>query len=631
MFSPTRKMLRAFPIAVLLFVMTTGCSNQKPAPFEPESQVLRDDREAPFNPQERYPGWAFDQPEFMQPTNALDSELPIRGDDPNHFFTNDCVVLIEQPTGYTPEEIPRIAVYRSDDNGFTWKRDGMFGREQGYYALETHADGDYGIRFVGPGQELAERTPADPQRVYHVDTQPPEVEIEINPEKTWYRPGDQVKIAWAARDPHLIANPVRLGMLMDFTGDIRNLVELQRDLADEGSMTYRIMPNSAGRQIVFRIEALDRADNLGLAYSHHLQVIDQEAEQIVKKNERRPHDDRMPDRPNAPRTVPVQPNRTRTMETMTPISHATPSEKEKSITIEAAAQPNTPTVISAVSTTNEAVNPVAPTSSIQSIMRPEREPEHKSLAIRTKSAEGNRPPKMTAMTIAPGKVDTVPPVRAEPASVATTKTDAEPIVHVASTTSTLEKQNKAIQPADAAQSEAMMASFKDAFSKIATTVATAAEKAQQQEQAADKARATTPAELKVVQRPAMAQVNEPTAKPTRGNGTTTAKIIPVTARTSALESRSSEAASNASPLSVPQNSSLVAPMPGVVANDSTGAPSHPWRSLGNKPSNSKTPIWTLPSDKPTLRGQPTIRVVEQPTRSKKVFAGTPTEDETPVE
>jgi|GEM_PF-2082506 len=617
MFSPNHMMVRAALIAALLFVVSTGCSNRKPAPFEPESRVLSDGHEAPFNPQERYPGWAFDQPEYMQPNVPLDSEMPIRGDDPNHFFTNNCVVLIEQPNDYTPEEIPRIAVYRSDDNGFTWKRDGMFGREQQYYALETHADGDYGIRFVGPGQQLAERTPADPQRVYHVDTQPPELEIEINPEKTWYRPGDQIKIAWAARDPHLIANPVRLGMLMDFTGDIRNLVELQRDLADEGSMTYRIMPDTAGHEIVFRVEALDRAENLGLAYSHHLQVVDQDAEQIVQKRARRPHDDRMPARQPAARTAPVQSNPPRTMETMTPISQATPSTQSKPTTIEAAQQPNTPTVISAASMTNDEVAVNDNDHPVRSIMRPEREPADNAVVVRTAAQTDDRIPTMTAVTVTPGK------------ATSESKTD------TVFAKDDNEKDEAQIA-ADAARAEEVIASFKSAFSKMASTVATAAEKAQEEQAMAraedranddsDDAKTTS---MTVAARDEETKNVEPTPAE---QGRTSVKVVPVAARNNSNTAAARSTSRGTAPIATPASNTLVAPMPGIVANDNNaGGDSHPWRSLGKKTDGGKAPVWSLPSDKPSLRGQPTIRVVEQPTRSKKVYAGTPSEDETPVD
>ncbi len=610
MFSQTRMMVRAAMIGILLIVVSNGCSNQKPAPFEPESRVLSDKHEAPFNPQERYPGWAFDQPEYMQPNTPLDSEMPIRGDDPNHFFTNNCVVLIEQPSGYTPEEIPRVAVYRSDDNGFTWKRDGMFGREQQYYALETYADGDYGIRFVGPGQQLAERTPADPQRVYHVDTQPPELEIEINPEKTWYRPGDQIKIAWAARDPHLIANPVRLGMLMDFTGDIRNLVELQRDLADEGSMTYRIMPDTAGHEIVFRVEALDRAENLGLAYSHHLQVVDQDAEQIVQKRARRPHDDRLPARQQPTRQLaPVRSNPTPAMETMTPISQASPPTVGQPKTIEAAKRPNTPTVISAASMTNDELAVNDGDDSVQSIMRPEREPTHKSIAIRTSEKKDDRAPAMTAVTIAPRK-----PTNQSEAVAA--KDD--------------RKKDEAQIAADAARAQEMIASFKTAFGKMADTVATAAEEARK-EQALVRAEEAEITEEETASTTAVANREEADIHPS-DRDSTSVKVVPVAARSEFHPAASSSTARGTSPLATPDSNTLVAPMPGIVASDSNAdGSSHPWRSLGSKPDGGKAPVWSLPSDKPSLRGRPTIRVVEQPTRSKKVYAGTPTEDETPVE
>lgn len=269
MFTAARKF---FGGLIGLSLLSAACA--QPAPFKPEAQKMSDDKQAPFNPPETYPEWAYDQPEYNKPVNELEPEPRALPNDPLHYFTKDRLVMVRQPAGYDPEEVPRIALWWTDDNGYHWHKGGFFGRSQTFFPFETKTDGDYGVRFVGPGQPPAEHTVAYPERVYHVDTVLPEVEVWVSPEQTWYNAGDMVTISWRATDPHLVEFPVRIGMLMDFTADDHKMVELQRDLADEGSLTYTLPPDVVDHEIWFRVEALDRADNLGLAYSFALQVVD---------------------------------------------------------------------------------------------------------------------------------------------------------------------------------------------------------------------------------------------------------------------------------------------------------------------------------------------------------------------
>lgn len=258
---------------LLLAIFCTACS-EWPAPFKTKDRSPRADRQAPFDPPSTYPEWAYDAPEHAKPVEDLTPEPRIKRTDPLHYFTNEKVVMVRQPAGYTPEETPRVALWWTDNNGFHWQKAGYFGREQSFFPFEVTEDGDYGVRFVGPGQAAAVETPAYPERVYHVDTALPEVEVSIEPNKSWYSPGDQVTIGWRAADYHLVEYPVQIGMLIDYSADEYKLVELQRDLANEGSITYQIPQDALDHEIRFRVEATDRAGNLGLAFSYALQVVD---------------------------------------------------------------------------------------------------------------------------------------------------------------------------------------------------------------------------------------------------------------------------------------------------------------------------------------------------------------------
>ncbi len=262
----------------LLAIFCTACS-EWPAPFKTKDRSPKADRQAEYDPPSTYPGWAYDAPEHVKPAEELTPEPRIKRTDPLHYFTNEKVVMVRQPAGYKPEETPRVALWWTDNNGFHWQKAGYFGREQSFFPFEVTEDGDYGIRFVGPGQSPAVETPAYPERVYHVDTTLPEVEVNIEPNKSWYHPGDKVTIGWRAADYHLVEYPVQIGMLVDHSADEYKLVELQRDLSDEGTITYEIPNDVLNHEVRFRVEAADRAGNVGLAFSYALQVVNDE---IVK-------------------------------------------------------------------------------------------------------------------------------------------------------------------------------------------------------------------------------------------------------------------------------------------------------------------------------------------------------------
>lgn len=263
-------------VALLVIVFSGIACNEMPAPFKVANKSPQSDCEAPFDPETQYPGWAYDEPEYVKPAGALTPEPRVKKGDPLHYFTNKTIVPVRQPSGYVPEEIPRIAIWWTDNNGFHWHKAGHFGRQQSFFPFEVEEDGDYGVRFVGPGQEAAMHALAYPERVYHVDTVVPEVEITIDPEQSWYYPGQTITIAWRAADYHLTELPVCIGMLMDFTADEHETIELQRDLADEGTIVYHIPADTLDHEIRFRADAEDRAGNLGIAFSYALQVIDEE-------------------------------------------------------------------------------------------------------------------------------------------------------------------------------------------------------------------------------------------------------------------------------------------------------------------------------------------------------------------
>ena len=260
-------------LIALLATWSTACMD-RPSPFDTRDHALRSDRTAPVDPPNSYPEWAYDAPDYVKPAANLPPEPRVREKDPLHYFTNKKTVMVRRPSGYKPAEVPRVAIWYTDNNGFDWSRAGYFGRDQTYFPLLVEADGDYGVRFAGPGQMSALEALPTPVRVYHVDTAAPEIEVVVAPKQTWYHVGQDVTVSWDASDYHLVPRPVRLGVLADFASNDGPSIELSRDLEQSGSMTYTIPADMLGYSIRFRADALDRAGNLGLAYSHGLQVID---------------------------------------------------------------------------------------------------------------------------------------------------------------------------------------------------------------------------------------------------------------------------------------------------------------------------------------------------------------------
>ena len=267
------RQFRWFGLFGALALLAGGACAHQPAPFANKEKKPRSDRPAPYNPAKNYPEWAYDKPSYMKPEGEPKAEPRSREKDPPHYFSNKSVVMVQQPEGYDPEEIARVGIWVTHDNGFHWKRVGYFGRSESFYPLQVKGDGDYGVRFVGPGQEAAMESLAYPNRVYHVDSKKPQVTISVDPEQAWYNIGQTVRVAWTAADPHLTAQPVRLFAITDWESDRVKPIEIAQNLADTGSMNFTIPNNLLGDGFRFRADAIDRAGNLGIAYSHTLQIV----------------------------------------------------------------------------------------------------------------------------------------------------------------------------------------------------------------------------------------------------------------------------------------------------------------------------------------------------------------------
>lgn len=266
-----RKQMYAILLGLCGLTFGTACAS-RPAPFARDGDKIRSDRPAPFNPAKTYPEWAYDAPSYTRPVDEPQAEQKSRVKDPEHFFTSKPVIMVHQPAGYNAEEIPRVAVWYTRDNGNHWKKAGYFGRSSTYFPLPVKKEGDYGIRFLGPGQESATATPPDPVCVHHVDMTPPKVKLSIEPEQAWYTLGQRVTVNWTATDPHLEAMPARVSVLPDWASNQAQPIEIAREQPEAGSIEYTVPANLMGDGFRIRVDAIDRAGNIGLAYSQTLQI-----------------------------------------------------------------------------------------------------------------------------------------------------------------------------------------------------------------------------------------------------------------------------------------------------------------------------------------------------------------------
>lgn len=264
-------------LALVLFNLPLGCC------LLPKHQR---EAAAPPKPCAWYPEWAYDAPFYFKP--AAEAELkPLavaRGDgDTEHYYTNKRLIEIVRPeNGVTADRAPRLAVYWSDTQGYYWQRSGYFGLGQTHFAMPVKGDGDYGIRFVGPGLPPSPTKPTAPHRIYHVDTRPPRIAMTVRPEQDAYAPGEVVTIEWTATDANPAEQAVRVAVSRDGEdswekpgGEPRRGSQwklMPAAFADEGALAYTIPDDTAGRGIRLHVIATDRAGNVGRAESSVLNV-----------------------------------------------------------------------------------------------------------------------------------------------------------------------------------------------------------------------------------------------------------------------------------------------------------------------------------------------------------------------
>lgn len=277
------KPLVRLSIVLAVTILVTACSQPE---YEKQARVAPD-------PGETLPEWAFDAPHYFQPPGEAMPKpaSPANPDYPTHFYVKRQIWPIDRPENEVHfDRAPRIAVWWTNTDGAAWARAGWFGLGQTHFQFVAGDDGDYGIRFIGPGIRESLTQETVPHRIYHLDTVPPSITVRVAPDQPVYYADDVLVISWTAEDPNLDPESVRLNVCWSWENP--DMVELRRpddgvepprdvppppatrlwrpyklDCAPQDLTTFTIPPAAQGEAFQLQVRAKDHAGNYGVGYS----------------------------------------------------------------------------------------------------------------------------------------------------------------------------------------------------------------------------------------------------------------------------------------------------------------------------------------------------------------------------
>ena len=242
---------------------------------------VQSDENPHWSPQADYPEWTYDAPFYYRPSQEL-QVAEIIGQGIPIYYVNSPYFFVVHPGGYQVIGEPRVAVWHSEQDGKEWRRAGFYGVEQTHFLFRAEHDGPHWIRFVGPGQGNSKVPPGTPHRIYVVDTARPGIELAIDPppwmdeeqkEPRFYEVGQLVTLRWKVSELHLAKDSIRLGTC--FAEFPNNLIWSQFPMALESEGEIRVeIPAEATADggMRFRMEAADKAGNVGMAMTEVLQI-----------------------------------------------------------------------------------------------------------------------------------------------------------------------------------------------------------------------------------------------------------------------------------------------------------------------------------------------------------------------
>lgn len=160
----------------------------------------------------------------------------------------------------------RAELWTTRDGGITWQRTAVDKDAQSPIDVEVAVPGLYGVRLElvanVPDADAGPRSGAEPDAWLGIDEEPPQVEL-IGVEREEAGTGDAFLIRYAARDPLLAANTVRLLYSPNAEGPWATIAT---GVANEGEHRWEPARNVPARVYV-RAEATDAAGNVGTASS----------------------------------------------------------------------------------------------------------------------------------------------------------------------------------------------------------------------------------------------------------------------------------------------------------------------------------------------------------------------------
>jgi hypothetical protein len=219
------------------------------------------------------PEWSYDQPFYVR---SADADKPLQKFDRNpvEIYTQQRLLQIPRPEVGDAKKAPRIAIWMTKDNGIHWDRIGYFGLEQSIFSFEVEGDGDYGIRFIGPGIPPAKCKPPKPHMNFHVDSVPPSVAVFVQPDQECYYPGQTITVEWCATDPNLKPSSVEIGICIGSQNDkMSKWKKLESNYPMNGNLDLVIPDDAIDKTISIRVTAWDKAQNLGHGYSCPLSIV----------------------------------------------------------------------------------------------------------------------------------------------------------------------------------------------------------------------------------------------------------------------------------------------------------------------------------------------------------------------
>jgi hypothetical protein len=161
--------------------------------------------------------------------------------------------------------VTKVEAYATRDLGRTWQRVGEDAGRRGPVDFELPEDGLYGIALVTStaNQPGSPPTPGDnPDWFVEIDTTKPTVMLH----GAQLGLGDEagtMTISWSARDKNLVPDSVELSYATTPEGPWQSFAKGQRA---EGQYRWSV-PREAGGKAYLRVEASDRAGNVGRADS----------------------------------------------------------------------------------------------------------------------------------------------------------------------------------------------------------------------------------------------------------------------------------------------------------------------------------------------------------------------------